>query len=67
MIEERDKLGPALEQAKWTSRQLEKRLDEATATVENAKKVCKLWHTSPQNAFNMAHGISHTTQCFNAI
>lgn len=39
MVEERDKLAPALEQAKWGSRQLEKRLEEAGAAAREADKV----------------------------
>jgi hypothetical protein len=39
VVEERDKLLPQLEQAKWGARQLEKRLEEAVGAGREVAKV----------------------------
>ena len=39
-VEERDKLGPQLEEARWQARQLERRLQEGLAAQHAACQVC---------------------------
>lgn len=43
-VEERDRLAPQLEQAKWHARQLEKRIEEVQAAHSATHKVCVLGH-----------------------